>query len=76
MFHQRNIVWGYTILAALTALAISGAVGSVIVSLLIVTGISMPVIFVIKKIFPAPDWYKNENEKTGMTSMNISSRDE
>ncbi len=76
MFHQRVVLRIYYFIAALIILVVSGVVGSVIVSLLIVAVLSIPVIFVIKKIFPPQDWYKNVDEKTGFTSMNISSRDE
>ena len=75
MIHQRNILRIYYFVAAIAILVLGGVVGSVIVSFLIMVIASIPVIFVIKKIFPAPDWYANEGEKTGVTSMNLSARD-
>jgi hypothetical protein len=73
--HQRNIIKLWFLIAAICALPITAAVGSIFVSGIIMAIISIPVVFFIKKIFPAPDWYANEGEKTGMTSMNLSSRD-
>jgi hypothetical protein len=73
--HQRNIIKIWFLLAGIIALPITAAVGSIIVSVIIMAIVSIPVVFVIKKIFPAPDWYANEGEKTGMTSMNLSTRD-
>ena len=73
MFHQRNILRVYYLLAALVIFGLGMAMGSMIVSFLIVAVVSLPVIFVIKKLFPAPDWYANEDEGSGMTSMNLSS---
>ena len=74
MFHQRNIIKLYFLLAAICALPLTAAVGSIFVSVIIVAIVSMPIVFVIKKIFPAPDWYSNEAEN-GVTTMNLSSRD-
>ena len=75
MFHQRNILRVYYFFAALAILAVGGMIGSIIVGFLAVMVVSIPVVFLIKKIFPAPDWYANEGEKTGVTSMNLSSRE-
>ena len=76
MFHQRNIIKAYFVIAASVGLGLSGVIGSFIVSYLIVLVVSVPIVAVITKVFPAPDWYKNEAEKTGMVSVNISSRDD
>ena len=75
MFHQRNIVRVYMILATLAALALGGLIGSFFVSVIIMAIISLPIIYAIKKIFPAPDWYANEDEKSEMTSLILSNRD-
>jgi predicted lipid-binding transport protein (Tim44 family) len=74
MLHQRNILKIYYFFAAIGILALSGVIGSGIAAFLIVIILSLPIIFVIKKIFPAPEWYVNEAEGSGVTSMNISSR--
>lgn len=74
MVHQRNILRIYYFFAAIGILALSGIIGSGIAAFLIVIVLSLPTIFVIKKIFPAPEWYANEAEGSGVTSMNISSR--
>lgn len=75
MIHQRNILRVFYILAALAAFALGGIIGSFFVSVIIMAIISLPVVYVIKKIFPAPDWYANEDEKSEMTSLNLSNRD-
>ena len=75
MIHQRNILRVFYILAALAAVAFGGIIGSFFVSVIIMAIISLPVVYVIKKIFPAPDWYANEDEKSEMTSLNLSNRD-
>ncbi len=75
MFHQRNIIKLYMLFAAVCALPLTAAIGSLFVSIIIVAIFSMPIVFVIKKIFPAPDWYANEAGNTGVTSMNLTSRD-
>ena len=75
MIHQRNILRVFYILAALVAFALGGMIGSFFVSVILMAIISLPIIFVIKKIFPAPDWYANEDEKSEMTSLNLSNRD-
>lgn len=75
MIHQRSILRVFYILAALAAFALGGIIGSFFVSVIIMAIISLPVVYVIKKIFPAPDWYANEDEKSEMTSLNLSNRD-
>ncbi|HRH45771.1 MAG TPA: hypothetical protein PKY82_29285 [Pyrinomonadaceae bacterium] len=75
MIHQRNILRVFYILAALAAFAFGGIIGSFFVSVILMAIVSLPVVYVIKKIFPAPDWYANEDEKSEMTSLNLSNRD-
>jgi hypothetical protein len=72
MIHQRNVLAVYYIAAAIGAYIFSMLIGTLLGSLLIVAVISLPITFVIKKILPAPDWYANEDEKSKMTSLNLS----
>lgn len=71
MIHQRNVLRIYYIVAALAAFALSAVVGSVFVSLIIVAIVSLPIIYLIRKILPAPEWYANETEGSQMTSLNL-----
>lgn len=75
MIHQRNVLAFFYFVAAIGAFVLSGIIGSLLVSVIIVAIVGLPITYVIKKIFPAQDWYAYENENSKMTSLNLTAKD-
>lgn len=70
MLHQRNILTVYFIAAVVAVFVLSGFVGTLI-SLVAIGVVSLPITGLIIKMFPAPDWYANEDETSKITRLNL-----
>lgn len=77
MIHQRSILWILRIITFIFVMLFLpyipyiGKRYNVWVIIIVSTIIIIPIEILIRKIFPAPDWYAHEDEGSKMTSLNL-----
>jgi len=77
MIHQRSVKWLLRIITFAIViiffpyLPYIGGRCNLFFALIIASVIWIPIEILIKKIFPAPDWYAYEDENSKMTGLNL-----